>query len=368
VVGPERGRPALSTLVGVLPGEGIGPEVIAAALDVLRAVERAGGQEVDLVLHDGPIGRAAEREHGTALPDPAVRFCDDVHARGGAVLNGPGGGRYVYDLRVRLDLFLKISPIQVRNGLADASPLRPEVVGGVDLLLVRENVGGMYQGRSAEDRSNGDRVVRHSFSYAERSVRRFLDAAARLARSRSGTLTVVTKEAGAPGVSRLWRRCAGDAAGAHGVGCTLVDVDLIAYQLVRRPTAFDVVAAPNLYGDVLGDLAAALVGSRGLSFSGNFAPAGAAVYQTNHGAAYDIAGTDRANPAGQILSLAMLLRESFGLRREAAAIEAAVQRVWADGWRTADLGTGEQVVGTRRLGELVADAVADQLGAAARAA
>ena len=317
-------------LLGVLRGEGIGPEVVDAALTVVRGLEQAGGRVVGVQV-GGAIGREAERAAGAALTEDVVRFCERIFERGGAILSGPGGSRYVYELRTRLDLFLKISPLQVRNGVADASPLRPETLEGVDLLLVRENVGGVYQGRSEALRRDGGRLVRHSFTYEEARVRRFLDAAARLARCRSGELTVVTKEAGVPEVSALWRACAERAAAAHGVHCALVDVDLIAYQLVRQPAAFDVVAAPNLYGDVLGDLAAVLIGSRGLSYGGNFSPRGEGVYQTNHGAAHDIAGTDRANPVAQILSLAMLLRESLGLGREASAMEEGVRTVWGRG-------------------------------------
>jgi len=346
----------------VLPGEGVGPEVIDAALEVLRRLEQAGAQSLSVEV-GGPIGRAAERERGTPLPEEVVGFCESVFERGGAILNGPGSGRYVYDLRRRLDLFLKISPVQVRNGLPEASSLRAEALAGVDLLIVRENVGGVYQGRSdhALD-ADGGRTVRHAFSYSEADVRRFLDAAARLSRARRGELTVVVKESGVPAVSALWGACATEAAAEHGVECSLVDVDLMAYQLVSRPQAFDVVAAPNLCGDVLGDLAAVLVGSRALSFSGNFTPAGHAVYQTNHGAAYDIAGADRANPVGQILSLAMLLRESLGLEREARAVEEGIRQVWSDGWRTDDVaGAAERPVGTGEMAALVGDAAAEHL-------
>jgi 3-isopropylmalate dehydrogenase len=354
--GPERTR---TPLIGALAGDGVGPEVIAAALHVAERLEEAGGSAVE-VEFGGPIGRTAERAAGHVLPDEVVDFCAGVFARGGAVLNGPGAGRYVYDLRRRLELFLKITPIQTRIGLPEASPLRPEANEGIDLLVVRENLGGIYQGRGREQRdAEGGRLAQHAFSYAEADVRRFLAAAARLAAARRGDLTVVVKEAGIPGVSALWRDCAMDAAEAIGVTCTVVDVDLMAYRLVASPRDFDVVAAPNLCGDVLSDLAAVLVGSRPLSFSGNYTPGGDAVYQTNHGAAEDIAGADRANPIGQILSLAMLLRVSLALEREADAIEEGVRQVWRDGHRTADLaGDGDVAVGTRAMGELVGEAAA----------
>jgi 3-isopropylmalate dehydrogenase len=366
---PAATRRISSPLIGALPGEGIGPEIVEAALDLLRRLEHAGGASVQVEL-GGPIGLAAERAVGTPLPDEVAHFCQDVLSRGGAILTGPGGGRYVYDLRRRLDLFLKLVPVESRYGLADASPLPAESLDDVDLLLVRETLSGIYQGRSEEILDgDGRRAVRHFFEVSEEGLRRFLGAAARLASARRGRLTVVLKQGGVPALARLWRSCGSEAAAAEGIDCTFVDVDLMAYELVRRPHEFDVIAASNLAGDVLGDLTAVLIGSRGLSFSGNFSPCGEAVYQTNHGAAYDIADRDLANPVGQILSLAMLLRESLGLEREALAIEDGVRSVWSRGLRTADIaGDGSHVLGTREMGERIAEAAATQLGALSRAA
>jgi len=180
---------------------------------------------------------------------------------------------------------------------------------------------------------------------------------------------VVVKQGGTPVLAELWRTCASNAARAEGVQCSFVDVDLMAYELIRRPLHFDVIAAPNLAGDVLGDLTAALVGSRGLSFSGNFSPRGHAVYQTNHGAAHDIADRDIANPVGQILSLAMLLHQSLALPREALAIRDAVRDVLDRGLRTADIaGPGESALGTREIAERIAEAAATQLDALSQAA
>jgi len=356
-------------LIGVLRGEGIGPEVVDAALLVLDRLTEADGAGIE-VVEGGVIGREAETLVGTPLPEDVVDFCRGILDRGGAVLNGPGGGRYVYDLRRRLELFLKISPIQARNGLPGASPLRPEVLEDVDVLVVRENMGGVYQGEWDEQvGAGGGRLARHSFTYSDAEVGRFLQAAARICAFRRGELTVVTKEAGVPSVSRLWRDCAIEAAEAAGVRLRVVDVDLMAYELVRRPSAYDVVAAPNLCGDVLGDLAAVALGSRAASYGASFTAGGDGVYQTNHGAAYDIAGTESASPAGQILSLAALLRESLGLEREAQAVEDGLRQVWADGRRTADVaGPGDRVVGTREMATLVADAAAARLGVALGAA
>ncbi len=357
---PVKGAP----LIGVIAGEGVGPEVTDAALTVLRGLVDAGAQPVELE-RGGPVGLAAVQAHGHALPEEALRFCASVIERGGGVLNGPGGGRYVYDLRKRLELFLKISPIQACNGLVRASPLRAERLADVDMLVVRENLGGVYQGRSERTMRGPWREVSHELRYGERELRRFLRAAARLASARSGRLTVVVKDAGLDAFSELWRECAEDAARELGVACAAVDVDLMVYRLLERPATFDVIAASNLFGDVLSDLAAALVGSRGMSFGASFTPLGGGVYQTNHGSAHDIAGQDRANPVGQMLSLAMLLRESLGMGQEARACEVGVRRVWEQGYRTADVADADAtVVGTAELATRVAAAAGEELAAA----
>ena len=343
-------------VIGVLPGEGIGTEIIGCAIDVLETVANATGLRLEL-RRGGSIGRDSERVCGTTLSADVIRFCETIFASGGAVLNGPGGGRYVYDLRKRFDLFFKISPLRAATGLPDASRLRLEAVNDVDILVVRENSGGAYQGEWTDrTTSAGEHIAEHSFAYSETQVRRFLNAAAKLAGQRRGELTVVWKEAGVPSISQMWRAGAEAAAAAHGVRYSMVDVDLMAYRLIHETNAFDVIAAPNLFGDVLADLGSALIGSRGISFSGNYTERGNAVYQTNHGAAYRLAGKDRANPVGQIFSLAMMLRESFGLGREADIIEEAVRSVWREGWRTEDVFTaGACMIGTQEMGARIAE-------------
>ncbi len=351
----RRGTPANRVGVGAFIGEGIGAEVVGAAVTVLRGVLEASGLELDL-RYGGPIGRDGERECGNPLPPEAIDFCRARFAENAAILCGPGGGRFVYDLRREFDLFFKISPLQVANGLADASRLKPEFLDRVDILLVRENSAGLYQGDWGEETKG----AHQRFGYTEIQVRRFLEAAARLSRIRSGRLTVVWKESGVPAISRLWQRCLDEIAKAEGVTASLVDIDLMAYRLIQDAAEFDVVAAPNLFGDVLGDLGAVLLGSRGISYSGNYAADGRAVYQTNHGAAYDLAGRQVANPAGQIFSAAMMLRESFGLDHEARAIEAAVRSVWSEGWRTEDVAVpGCRLAGTDERADRIAARAVD---------
>ena len=356
VVRERRPAPAERLSVAVLPGEGVGPDVIAAALEVLAALGE-GGTRFD-VSTGGPIGRDAELATGRPLTKEVESFCAGAFEAGGAVLAGAGGGRFVYDLRRRFDLYCKISPLQPREPLREAGRLKPEAVSGTDVLIVRENAGGEYLGTWGESRDERGRVCRHAFEYDEARVRRLLDAAARLAAARTGRLAVVVKDGGIPSVSALWRDVAREVAERSGVVLRVLDIDLIAYLLLQDPLAFDVIAASNLFGDVLADLGAVLLGSRGASFSGNYAEGGAAVYQTNHGSALDLVGRDRANPIGQILALAMLLRESFGLRSQAAWIEEAVDEVLRHGFRTFDVAaSGTTVVGTAEMGGRIARAV-----------
>jgi 3-isopropylmalate dehydrogenase len=227
------------------------------------------------------------------------------------------------------------------------------------VLIVRENVGGLYGG--AFGRRDGGRVAFQECAYDGRQVDRIVDVAATLAARRSGRLAVVVKRGGIPEVSALWCERAERIADRCGVALDVLDVDNAGFQLVAHPRRFDVVVAPNMLGDVLADVGAVLLGSRGMSYSANFGPAGRAVYQTGHGAAYDLAGTDRANPIAQILALAAMLRESFGLFDAADEVEAAVERVLGSGLRTADVaGPGSRVVGTRVLAQHVAMEVAER--------
>ena len=344
-------------LIGVLAGTGIGPEVIGAALHVLKAVESALPLKFE-VRHGGLIGEDAIRDCGQWLPEDTMEFCADVFQLGGAILNGPGGGRYVYDLRRRFDLFCKFVPVRPAPELARAGRISPQFLKDVDLLIVRDNTGGVYQGQWGDRATDQGRVAEHSFQYSEGEVHRLVEVAACAADCRRGSLHIIVKDGGVPTVTALWRDVGSAVARKHGIEAEFMNVDLAAYELIQTPTRFDVIVAPNLFGDIIADICGVLVSSRGVTFSGNFDPHGHGVYQTNHGCAHDLAGMDVANPAGQILSLAMLLRESFGLEEAAALIEKSLAETWRAGWRTADLAEpGCQILGTKAMADKVAEQV-----------
>jgi 3-isopropylmalate dehydrogenase len=355
--GPPPVTPGARPLIGVFEGAGIGPEVIGATLRVLAAVERTLDLKFE-VQHLGLAGEMAAPSASQSLPDKVGAFCTEVFRRGGAMLSGPCGGRYVYELRRQFDLFCKFVPVQPSPELARAGRLAPEGLRGVDILIVRDNSGGVYQGHWSERVTPQGRAAEHSFSYREPEVRRIVEVAARAAAARRGGLHVIVKEGGVPSVTALWRDVAAAEARQHGVEAEFMNIDLAAYELIQNSKRFDVVVAPNLFGDVIADIAGVLVSSRGVTFSGNFDGHGRGVYQTNHGCAQDLAGTDIANPAGQIFSLAMLLRESFELQEAATLIEDSLAAVWRQGWRTTDVAEpGCRIVGTQALADTVVEQV-----------
>jgi len=340
-------------LIGVIEGCGIGPEVIGAALRVLKAVEQATGLKFEL-HHGGPIGDEAEKLFGTGLPESTAQFFADIFNRGGAILNGPGGGRFVYDLRRRFDLFCKFAPVRPWPELARETQIGTDNLRKLDMLIVRDNDGGVYQGQWKTNKTTAGTVAEHTFSYTEQQVQRIAQVAARAAATRSGKMHVIIKDGGVPSISDLWRAVSVAVAKQHGVEVLFMNVDLAAYEFIRNPLRFDVVLTPNLFGDILVDITGALLGSRGVTFSGNYDGQGRGVYQTNHGCAHDLTGTDAANPAGQILSLAMMLRESFALPHAAALIENALAATWREGCRTVDVAEpGCSVLGTRAMSEKI---------------
>jgi 3-isopropylmalate dehydrogenase len=350
--------PKTGVLVGYFEGEGIGQEIIPIALRILeRACAKSG-----VVLHlreGGLIGNPAAEISGSPMPPAVVEFCDGVFSDGGTILCGPGGGRFVYDLRKRFDLYCKFTPLVPARALGDVGCLKPAHVAGVDILAVRENTGGLYLGGSTVGiTETGDEVVTHCFQYTAAQVRRILEAAFAAAAQRRGRVCVTVKPGGVPLISQLWASEARELAKETGISLSILEIDHAVYQMIASPGAFDVFVSPNMFGDVLADAGALLLGSRGMSYSGNFDSEGRAVYQTGHGAAHDLAGTDRANPLGQVLSVAMMLRESLGLPEAAALVEEAIHRVLAKGFRTQDIaGPRSTVVGTQEMGQRVLQAL-----------
>lgn len=343
--------------IGVLPGEGIGPEVIEVSLQVLDAVTR--GTAINFKIQvGGKIGLPAQRETGRVLTPEVVSFCESIFAEKGAVLCGPAGGRFVYELRSRFDLFCKIIPIRPLAALLDTGVIKADALKDVDILMVRENAGGIYFGRWEERQGVHGLMASHSFEYRKDQVERILRVAIGFATMRRRRLSLVLKSEGIPSISRLWIEVLNDLVKGLELSFEILQVDNAAFQLIHAAGNFDVVVSPNLFGDILADCCGLLLGSRGMCFSGNFGREGMAVYQTGHGGAYSLASSDRANPIGQILSLVMLLRVSFGLTELAGRIEAAVEKTLIEGWRTPDIiAPGCKVVGTRELGRRICQAI-----------
>ena len=209
-----------------------------------------------------------------------------------------------------------------------------------------------------ESESPNGRIAKHTFSYNETQVNDILRVGAAIAKQRRTKLTFVVKSNGVPTISQLWTDAARSLASEFGIATECLDMDYAVFQLIQSPTSFDVIVTPNLCGDILADAGGVLLGSRGLCYGASYSADGAAVYQTNHGAAYDLAGTDRANPVGQIHSLSMMLHESFGLTKEASLLNAAITQVWKSGYRTFDvMEAGCQLVGTQEMTRLIVQAL-----------
>jgi 3-isopropylmalate dehydrogenase len=339
--------------VGVFMGEGVGVEVVPVAVSLLETLAQASSRRIE--LHEGGlIGLPAKELHGSSLSPEVIDFAGDIFGRGGVLFCGPGGDRFVYEIRRQFDLYCKFTPIEPLVELRQAGQVRPEVVANADIIAIREGMGGIYQGSWEEVEVEGDRIARHRFEYRESMVRRIVDVAIKLASSRRGRIHVVLKPGGIPSISSMWRQVAQEMTRDSGIALAELEIDNAVFQLIANPGQFDVVLSPNMFGDVLADCAALLLASRGLSYSGNFNDRGNGVYQTGHGAARDIAGKDVANPIGQILSLGMMLRESFCWPEADAALRQAVRETLRQGKCTGDIPMpGHDVVGTAEFGRLV---------------
>jgi 3-isopropylmalate dehydrogenase len=352
--------------ITLLPGDGIGPEIVAQAALVLDEVAAGFGHEFALERH--PIGGRAIDAGGDPFPAATLEAC----LRSDAVLLGAvGGPRWdglagdkrpehgLLRLRRELGLFANLRPASLNKALKDASPLRPDIVArGVDLLIVRELTGGIYFGRRGKTTGPAGREAFDTESYNEEEIRRIARVALDLARRRRRTLTSVDK-ANILESSRLWRAVVTETASEYpDVALDHMYVDNAAMQLVRAPSRFDVVVTSNMFGDILSDEASMITGSIGLLPSASLGASSAGVYEPIHGSAPDIAGRDLANPIGTILSVAMMLRHSFGLEPEARAVEEAVSDVLDRRFRTADImSPGMAAVGTGEMGRLIVEAV-----------
>jgi 3-isopropylmalate dehydrogenase len=356
----------------VLPGDGIGPEVVAGARKVLEAC--AAKFKFSLSFNEAIVGGAAIDAFHTALPDGALHL---AQASDAVLLGAVGGPKWdvpratvrpeqaLLGLRKGLGLFANLRPVKVFSELLDAAPLKPEILRGVDLVVVRELTGGIYFGKPSEQRQGAEgREAVDTLFYTEAEVARLLRSAFELARVRRKKLTSVDK-ANILSSSRLWREVAHEIRGQYPeVEYEDVLVDAMAMHLLRRPRDFDVIATENMFGDILTDEASMLAGSMGLLPSASIGDARNSLgqprglYEPIHGSAPDIAGNDMANPLATILSSALMLRYSLSQPVAAAAIETAVASVLAAGLRTADIApAGATAIKCTEMGDAVVKAL-----------
>ena len=348
--------------VAVLPGDGIGPEIIAQAR---RVLDRLG---LKITFHEAPVGGAAFERHGDPLPSETLKVAKQADA---VLFGAVGDPRYdklerakrpeqaILGLRKELGLFANLRPAQVHAELAGASALKPEVVSGLDILIVRELTGDIYFGQPKGIRKKGaEREGFDTMRYSEPEIRRIARVGFEAARKRSRRLCSVDK-ANVLETSQLWREIVtAEGRAFPDIELTHMYVDNCAMQLVRNPKQFDVIVTGNMFGDILSDEASMLTGSIGMLPSASLDERGKGLYEPIHGSAPDIAGKGVANPLATLLSAAMMLRYSLSQPDAAARIEAAVRKVLAAGLRTADIYTpGTRRVGTAEMGAAVLEAL-----------
>lgn len=348
----------------ILPGDGIGPEIIAEGRRILEAVNQQ--YDLGLSLQTCSFGGAAYDESGTPLPEDTLSACREAEA---ILLGAIGGPQYdtaprdlrpergLLGLRSELKLFSNLRPALLYPELADASSLKPELVAGLDLMIVRELTGGIYFGkpRGIEVR-DGERVGFNTMVYSESEIRRIAVSAFEIARQRDSRLCSVDKM-NVLEVSELWREVMIDVGKDYpDVELTHLFVDNAAMQLVRAPKQFDVMVTTNMFGDILSDAAAMLTGSIGMLPSASLDEAGKGMYEPIHGSAPDIAGQGIANPLATILSVSMMLRYTLKEAAAADAVDAAVASVLAQGYRCRDIAAGkpgEKLIDTTQMGDAV---------------
>lgn len=351
----------------ILPGDGIGPEIVAEAEKVLNALKQHHGLDVD--FKHALVGGAAIDAVGKPLPDATL----EAARQADAVLLGAVGGpkwdrierairpeRGLLALRSGLGLFANLRPAMLYAELAEASALKPEVVANLDIMIVRELTGGIYFGepRGIHTLPNGEREGFNTERYSESEIRRIAHIAFEIAGKRQGRVCSIDK-ANVLEATELWREVVTEVAADYpDITLTHMYVDNAAMQLVRAPKQFDVLLTNNMFGDILSDLASMLTGSIGMLPSASLAASRQGLYEPIHGSAPDIAGRNVANPLATILSVAMLLRYSLDENELADRVEKAVSRVLASGLRTADLaGNDVTPIGTREMGDAVVAAL-----------
>ena len=354
--------------IAVLHGDGIGPEITAEALRVLDAV--AGKYNHEFHTTTAYAGGEAWDRFGEHLPKETLEICRNS----GAILKGPFGGptselnhpkwagvetTAILGLRRAFDLFMNLRPVAVTPEIVPLSPLRPEIVEGADMLIVRELTSGIYFGERGSKTENGVKTVWDTESYSESEIARITHAAFKLAQQRRKHLTLVAKS-NILDSSVLWRDVLATIAPDYpDVTHDYMHVDNAAMQIVVNPRQFDVMLTSNMFGDILSDEASVLAGSLGMLGSASLNAEGFGMYEPIHGSAPEIAGQDKANPIAMILSTAMMLRLSFGLEKEAAAVEDAVRQAMAAGLRTPDIASeGHPPTTTQKMGAAIAKAIA----------
>jgi 3-isopropylmalate dehydrogenase len=357
--------------IAVLPGDFIGPEVVAEAVRVLQAVAARFGHRFD--FREAAVSGAAYDKFGKHLPEETLAVCRESDA----ILKGPFGGppaelnhpkwakveqEAVLGLRKAFQFYINLRPVRPVEGLLHLSPVREEFLRGVDILFVRELASGMYFGPRGRQEENGEEVAWDTELYRAGEIERIALAAFGMAMGRRKKVTLVAKS-NVLTSSVLWREVVARVAREYpDVTLDYQHVDAATMYLISNPRQYDVVLTSNMFGDILTDEASVLTGSLGLLGSASLAAGTFGLYEPVHGSAPDIAGQEKANPIGMILSSALMLRHSFGLNQEADAVEAAVYRVLAAGYRTPDLAASEPGaarVGTRQMGDLIARSVRD---------
>lgn len=349
----------MNKTIAVIRGDGIGPEIVNEAVGVLDAVAEKFGHT--FTYQEAPMGGCAIDEFGVPLPDSSLETClaaDSVllGAVGGPKWDGQPSAnrpeRGLLKLRSAMGLYTNVRPARMFSDLAAACPLRADIAArGIDFVVVRELIGGMYFGEHTTSEVNGEQKAVDVCSYSEHEVRRVAKVAFDMARKRRGRVTSIDK-ANVLDTSRLWRRTVEEVAKDYpDVELLHMYVDNAAMQLVRDPSQFDVIVTENLFGDILSDEASQITGSIGMIPSSSMGEGTRGLYEPIHGSAPDIAGQDKANPIGTILAAAMMLRYSFDMAAEADAVEAAVDRTLKAGFRCGDiLNEGGKLLGCKAMG------------------